>query len=95
MGWSEKGLAQMAMIRVYTKNGGKIEEQDILQTPRLKDEKAPRDIGRYREIVERQGKELLSKKRDWSIFEKTSYAMGLVTGTKRAYDSLSKMRTVI
>jgi hypothetical protein len=95
MGWSEDGLAQMTMIRVYVKNGGKVEEKDILQNPRLEDKKAPREINRYKEIVERRGKELLSKKRDWSIFENTSYSMGLVTGTKRAYDSLSKMRNVI
>jgi hypothetical protein len=95
MGWSEDGLAQMAMIRVFTKNGGAVRERHIMQSPRIKDRKAPRSIERYREIVERQGKELLSRKRDWSIFENTLYPMGLVTGTKRAYDSLSKMRNVI
>jgi hypothetical protein len=95
MGWSEDGLAQIAMVRVYAKNGGKVEEKDIIAVPRLKDRKAPDSIGRYREIVERQGKEFLSKKRDWSIFERSSYTMGLVTGTKRAYDSLASMRNVI
>jgi hypothetical protein len=95
MGWSEDGLAQITMVRVYAKNGGNVEDKDIMSTPRLKEKKAPIAIGKYREIVERQGKEFLSKKWDWSIFEKPSYTMGLVTGTKRAYDSLSKMKTVI
>ncbi|MDR3353995.1 MAG: UPF0236 family protein, partial [Synergistaceae bacterium] len=95
MGWSEGGLAQMAMIRVYAKNGGIVKEQDILQSPRIKGNKAPRYIERYRGIVERQEKEFLSKRRDWSIFERSSYSIGLVTGTKRAYDALSKMRAAI
>jgi hypothetical protein len=95
MGWSEDGLAQMAMVRVYRANGERVSAENIKAAPRLKDKKAPRGIEKYRDIVERQGKELLSKKRDWSIFEKSSYPMGLVTGTKRAYDALSKMRAAI
>jgi hypothetical protein len=95
MGWSEDGLAQMAMLRVYRANGERVRAENIKASPRLKEKKAPRDIEKYREIAERQGKELLSKRRDWSIFEKPSYRMGLVTGTKRAYDAMSRMRTAI
>jgi hypothetical protein len=96
MGWSEDGVAQVAMVRVYNANGETIREDQIYDAPRLKDKKVPHCIDRYREIADRQRKELLSKKRDWSIFEKkSSYSLGLVTGTKRAYDSLSKMRSAI
>jgi hypothetical protein len=96
MGWSEAGLAQVAMSRVFGANGGVVNEEHIMYAPRLKDKKAPRSIDKYREIVERQRKEVLSMKRDWSIFEKkSSCTMGLVTGTKRAYDALSQMRSAI
>jgi hypothetical protein len=94
MGWSEAGLSQMSMIRVFTANGGHVEGSHILPTPRVEERKAPRHIKKYQEIVERQGKELMSKVRDWSLFEKSSYSMGLVTGTKRAYDALAKTRYV-
>jgi hypothetical protein len=95
MGWSEPGLSQMAMIRVFIKNGMVISEANIKSRPRIEGRMVPRHIEKYQGIVERQGKELLSKKRDWSIFEKSSFTMGLVTGTRQAYASLAKIRTAI
>jgi hypothetical protein len=94
MGWSEEGLSQMSMIRVFTANGERVREEHIRSCPRCEGKKAPHYIKKYRDIVNRQEKEVLSERRDWTIFEKPSYTLGLVTGTKRAYDALSKTRYV-
>jgi hypothetical protein len=94
MGWSEDGLAQMSMLRVYVSNGGCVSEGDMGLSPRCEDRQAPRYIERYKGLVEAQECEVMSKRRDWGLFEKSSFTMGLVSGTKRAYDSLAKTRYV-
>jgi hypothetical protein len=94
MGWSEDGLAQMSMLRVYVSNGGCVRESDMGSSPRCEGRQAPKYIEKYKGLVEAQEREVISKRRDWSLFEKPSFTMGLVSGTKRAYDSLAKTRYV-
>jgi hypothetical protein len=94
MGWSDDGLAQMSMLRVYVSNGGCVKESDMGSTPRCEDRQAPKYIERYKGLVEAQEQEVMSKRRDWSLFEKPSFTMGLVNGTKRAYDALAKTKYV-
>lgn len=74
LAWSEHGLSQMAMLRVYTQNGGVVKAEDI----RISNSKAQNkaDAGsrrfgfaKYRAYADQQIKEFLSKKLDWSIFD--------------------------
>jgi hypothetical protein len=94
MGWSEAGLGQLVRVRVFKENGGCVKAEHITGNPLYASKKAPREIRQYKAIVDKQQKEFLDKQWDLSIFEKQSYSMGLVTGTKRAYDALSKTRLV-
>jgi hypothetical protein len=95
MGWSEAGLSKMAAVKVFIENGERVKAEHIRAGNKCTLKTAPYEIGKYKEIVDRQRKEFLSKKWDFSIFENTSHSMGLVTGTKRAYDALGKTRTAI
>jgi hypothetical protein len=87
-------LGQLVRIRVFKENGGCVKAEHIKGNHMYASKKAPCEIRKYKEIVDKQQKEFLTKQWDLSIFETSSYSMGLVTGTKRAYDALSKTRHV-
>ena len=95
MGWSEAGLSKMVAVKVFIENGEHVKAAHIRGNKKYTSKKAPYEIKKYKEIVDRQRKEYLSRKWDFSMFEKPSYSLGLITGTKRAYYALSKTRKVI
>lgn len=84
--WSEDGLRQMAMLRVYTQNGGVVSANDIRVSNRKSDrasDKASMNGGfaRYRAYADRHLDEFLHKPRDWSIFESPPFRSGKLDGT--------------
>ena len=86
LAWSEDGLRQMAMLRVYTQNGGVVTAKDIRvsrsKAERSSDKAALYDgFARYRQYADKQIDAFLNAKRDWSIFETPSLRFGKLDGT--------------
>lgn len=88
--WTENGLKKMAMLRVYTQNGGVVKAEDVnvsKKTEKREEEFADLKYGikKYNEYAEKQLEEIFGKKCDWSIFEKpyneAGMCYGKVTGT--------------
>lgn len=86
MGWSKDGLRQMSMLRVYVQNGGVVTANDI----RVSRSKAERNfdskalhygLERYHAYADKQIKEFLNKRFDWSIFDNYQYRNGKLDGT--------------
>ena len=74
LAWSEHGLRQMAMLRVYTKNGGVVSADDVRVSrskAQQKQDAAYRVTGfaKYRAYADKQIGEFLSHKLDWGMFE--------------------------
>jgi hypothetical protein len=81
LAWSEQGLRQMAMLRVYVKNGGLVTANDICAPksrtrPRLKSTAHRQGYEKYRMLADNQISDFLSSKLDWSIFSQPSLASG-------------------
>jgi len=77
LGWSEQGLRQMTMLRVYIKNGGKLTKEDVrVSIPKETDFTAYQEDGYalYRQYAEKQSSDYLSQ-HDWSVFEKESFSL--------------------
>lgn len=94
LAWSEDGLRQMAMLRVYTQNGGVVSAQDI-RVSRKKDQQpqAARYDGfsRYRAYADAQINDFLSQNLDWSLFEPSSHGSGKLDAVyllRKAFGSL-------
>ena len=93
MGWSNLGLAKMAMIRIYVKNGGTVTATDVgkgrneeFRTDkkgrcRRKNPIPPTEVKIYQEYAQAQMTRIFDGKYDWSIFERESLQRGKVTGT--------------
>lgn len=96
LAWSEYGLRQMAMLRVYTQNGGVVTAKDV----RVSRSKAALDAdaksrasgyAKYRTLADKQIDEFLRKKCDWSIFEAPPRGRGKIDAAamlKKAFGSL-------
>ena len=76
----------MAMLRVYTRNGGIVRAKDI----RVSRSKAQRSsdkatlhngFARYRQYANKQMDTFLNAKRDWSIFDASPLRSGKLDGT--------------
>ena len=101
LAWSEEGLAKMAMLRVYTANGGKITAENIRvsrsKEERIDDHNALKNgLEIYRQYADKQIKTVLDGNYDWSIFEKEKYSAGLsygkLTGTTVLLKAFSKLK---
>ncbi len=85
LAWSKEGLAKMAMLRVYVKNGNTVKAGHI----RISRNKAERNrdfktrkcgLEKYNGYAEKQIREFFSGKYDWSVFESSSQLPGLTNG---------------
>lgn len=86
LAWSEHGLRQMAMLRVYVKNGGVVTAKDIRVSRSkadLEQDKKVLEFGfaKYRSYADKQVDVFLKERFDWSPFEKTLVRSGMLDGT--------------
>jgi hypothetical protein len=96
LAWSERGLQQMAMLRVYTKNGGVVTAKDV-RVSRSKDAqeadgKLPANgYAKYRNLADKQVNDFLSTKCNWDLFSPPPRGNGKLDATgmlKKAFGSL-------
>jgi predicted ABC-type ATPase len=68
MGWSKKGLAKMAMIRVFVLNGGKVIPSDTISSKHSKKRDRVADkIEKYDNIVKLQHEDILKDAKNWRL----------------------------
>ena len=100
LAWSDHGLRQMAMLRVYVNNGGVVTEKDI----RVSRSKADLDrdraalqsgFAKYRAYADKQIDEFLSHKPDCSIFDKSYVRSGRLDGTRMLLKALGTVRDTV
>ena len=95
MGWSKKGLSKMAMIRVFTLNGGEVKPVDTLVWKHCDRRLRVADrIVKYENIVKLQQDDILKDAKSWRWFEVDNKISGKITGTKVALDALGKLRNI-
>lgn len=97
LAWSEHGLRQMAMLRVYTLNGGVVTAKDI----RVSRSKAQLEndqvsfkggFAKYRAYADKQIDVFLNNKPDWSVFDKPLFLNGKVDATFMLRKAYGQMR---
>ncbi len=85
LAWSREGLAKMAMLRVYTQNGGTV-TADHIRVSRSKEERKQdysslkNGFTVYNQYAEKQAQALFGTAHDWSIFEREHILPGLTDG---------------
>jgi hypothetical protein len=96
MGWSKTGLSKVAMLRVYTKNGGTILPQDVRgdKIQAEKERKAATTIHKYDKLVEDGINKVLQEAKQWTWLEETPLVLPKPTGTSVLLKSLGKVRGV-
>jgi hypothetical protein len=87
LAWSEHGVRQMAMLRVYVKNGGVVKAGDIRVSRGRDDMKNDRSslrhgYAKYRAYSDKQVDGLLNAKLDWSAFQPSPFSYGKLDGSK-------------
>ena len=97
MGWSEAGLAQMAMVRVYRKNGCAVNPRDIGKGKEVDKRKERKralvgNIKIYEDIIQKQHDEVFAGRSDWRWFERDeiNWISSKRTGTEHALSLLKK-----
>lgn len=103
LAWSKEGLAKMAMLRVFTENGGKVTAEQI-RISRCKNDRSKdfcalkKGLEIYNKYAEAQVKSVFGGKHDWSFFEKSStpaaFSYGKLTGTTILLKACAKLRAV-
>lgn len=83
--WSREGLGKMAMLRIFTENGGKVTAEHIRvsrsKKERAKDHNALKNgLEIYNKYAEKQVNEALGKCHDLSVFENEHTPAGLTYG---------------
>ena len=86
LAWSEHGIRQMAMLRVYVKNGGTVSSGDIRISCKkdqlVTDKKTLRGgFAKYKAYADEQIDDFLKTKPDWSFFEKHPFRYGKLDGS--------------
>ena len=87
LAWSERGLQKMSMLRVYTKNGGMVSVEDIRRKQTEAEKKKEKNhlyrngFDKYKQLADKQMKQIMSQRYDWSIFDHDEYRYGKITGT--------------
>ena len=103
LAWSKEGLAKMAMLRVFTENGGKVTTEQIRisrsKTDRSKDFCALKNgLEIYNKYAEEHVRSVFGGKHDWSIFERNSvpaaFTYGKLTGTTILLKACAKLKAV-
>ena len=100
LAWSDHGLRQMAMLRVYVKNGGVVTTKDIRVSRSKADldrDRAALQFGfaKYCAYADKQIDEFLSHKPDWSIFDKSYVRSGKLDGTKMLLKAWGTIRDTV
>jgi hypothetical protein len=85
LAWSREGLGKMAMLRVFTENGGKVTAEHIRvsrsRKERAKDHNALKNgLEIYGKYAEKQINEAFGGRHDWSVFENEHAPAGLTYG---------------
>ena len=85
LAWSREGLGKMAMLRIFTENGGKVTADHIRvsrsKAERIKDRNALKNgLEIYNKYAEAQIKESFGGHHDWSVFENEHTPAGLTYG---------------
>ena len=96
LAWSVHGLRQMAMLRVYVKNGGVVTANDVRvyrSRAALEADAKSHSSGyaKYRRLADKQIHDFLSTRCDWSLFEPSPLHSGKLDAVgmlKKAYGSL-------
>jgi hypothetical protein len=99
LAWSEHGLRQMAMLRVYVKNGGVVSGKDIRisrSKADLERDRESRESGyvKYRNYTDKQMDDFARTPFDWSVFDKPQHRLGKLDGTTVLLKAYGKMRNV-
>ena len=95
MGWSKKGLAKLAMIRVYVLNGGEVTPADTISWKHSDRRNRVADkFEKYDNIVKLQHEEIFKDVKNWRWFERDNMISGKTTGTKVVLDALGKIKKV-
>ena len=89
MGWSDRGVHQMAQLRVYTRNGGKVTGDTIRRPREVKEYSFLREYGRERITA------AISGCNDWSIFEKAGYVPSINTATQKLIRAYGTQRSFL
>ena len=100
LAWSEHGLRQMAMLRVYVKNGGVVTAKDIRVSRSKADlerDKKAHEFGfaKYRDYADQQVGDFLRERFDWSLFEKQRLCSGKLDGTTVLLKAFGQMRNAV
>jgi len=95
MGWSEKGLSKMAMVRVYVLNGGLVTPADtVLWKHSDRRNRVADKIEKYDNIVKLQHEDIFKDVKSWRWFERDNMISGKTSGTKVVLDALGELRNV-
>lgn len=97
LAWSDHGIRQMAMVRVYVKNGGVVSAKDIRVSRSksvLQRDKQSFENGfqKYRVYTDKQMDAFLKVKPDWSIFDQPRLCCGKLDGTRILINAYSRLR---
>ena len=99
LAWSREGLGKMAMLRIFTENGGKVTAEHIRvsrsRKERAKDHNALRNgLEIYNKYAEKQIAEAFGGYHDWSVFENehAGLSYGKHTGTTVLLKACAKLR---
>ena len=101
LAWSREGLGKMAMLRIFTENGGRVTAEHIRvsrsRKERAKDHNALRNgLEIYNKYAEKQIAEAFGGYHDWSVFENEHAPAGLtcgkLTGTTVLLKACAKLR---
>ncbi len=95
--WSKEGLKRMAMLVVYTKNGGRVCAKDvrIRVDEQEKDDFRENGYARYRDYAKKQSDEMLNVKHDWSLFERECNSLGKVDGVYLLRKSIGSLKPLL
>lgn len=96
LAWSEHGIRQMAMVRVYVKNGGVICASDVRVSRKETDLKSDSEafkkgFSKYRAYADKQIGAFLKNKIDWSMFERSNTRTGKIDGTRMLIKAYSRV----
>ena len=84
LGWSEEGLGKLTKLRVYEKNGGRITAADFKEEQKET----------YIEYADRIIDEVMSGKKDWSIFDGEPLVIDRASGTQRLIQGIGSSRNI-
>ena len=98
--WSDHGLRQMAMLRVYVKNGGVVTAKDIRVSRSKADlnrDKKVLEFGfaKYRSYAVKQVDAFLKERFDWSLYDKPLFRSAKLDGTSLLLKACGQLRNTL